>query len=70
MDITESVILVKWLIINGNKYIGGKSMIVSDVEDTLPAFGLVKDILIVNSYLLRLKLYAVELSILICWHKK
>ena len=49
MDITGSIVSVKWIILNGNKYISGKSMIVSDVEDTLPVFGLVKDILIVDS---------------------
>ncbi|XP_062863880.1 uncharacterized protein LOC134325564 [Trichomycterus rosablanca] len=49
MDISQSVVSVKWLILNGNKYISGKSLIIADVNDTLPVFGLVKDIFLVDS---------------------
>ncbi|KAL2102281.1 hypothetical protein ACEWY4_001449 [Coilia grayii] len=49
MDSVENVVSVKWLILNGNKYISGKSLIITHVEDNLPVFGLVKGIFIVNS---------------------
>ena len=39
IEVMKSVVSVKWYILNGNKYISGKSMIIADVDDTLPVFG-------------------------------
>lgn len=45
----QSIVSVKWYILNGNKYISGKSMIIADVNDTLPVFGLIRDIFLIDS---------------------
>ncbi|XP_030579955.1 uncharacterized protein LOC115785156 isoform X1 [Archocentrus centrarchus] len=42
---------VKWLILNGNKYISEKSLIITSVSDTVPVFGLIKNIFVVDSSL-------------------
>ncbi|KAL7377556.1 hypothetical protein ABVT39_001233 [Epinephelus coioides] len=49
IEVMKSVVSVKWYILNGNKYISGKSMIIADVDDTLPVFGLIKDIFLIDS---------------------
>lgn len=51
IDAIQYLISVKWLILNGNKYINGKSLIITDVNGTLPVFGLIKYILVVDSSL-------------------
>ncbi len=48
-EVMKSVVSVKWYILNGNKYITGKSMIIAGVDDTLPVFGLIKDIFLIDS---------------------
>lgn len=45
------VISVKWLELSGNKYSCQKSVIVTDVIEGVPVFGLIKDIYIANSSL-------------------
>lgn len=47
----QSVVSVKWYILNGNKYISGKSMIIVDVDGAFPVFGLIKDIFVIDSSL-------------------
>lgn len=36
-------------VLSGNKYISGKSMIIIDLIDTLPVFGLIKNIFLIDS---------------------
>lgn len=33
---------VKWLILNGNKYLCERSVIITNTSDTVPVFGLIK----------------------------
>lgn len=48
----EHAVSVKWLILNGNKYVHNNSLIITRVtEDGMPVFGLVQNIFIVNSTL-------------------
>lgn len=49
VEVMQSVVSVKWYILNGNKYISGKSMIIVDVDDAFPVFGLIKDIFVIDS---------------------
>lgn len=49
IEVMQSVVSVKWYILNGNKYISGKSMIIVDVDDDFPVFGLIKDIFLIDS---------------------
>ncbi|KAL3970579.1 LETM1 and EF-hand domain-containing protein 1, mitochondrial [Sarotherodon galilaeus] len=49
IDVMQSVVSVKWYVLNGNKYITGKSMIIADVDGTFPVFGLIKDIFLIDS---------------------
>lgn len=44
-----SVVSVKWYVLNGNKYISGKSMIIVDVDGVFPVFGLIRDIFLIDS---------------------
>lgn len=48
IDVIKSAVSVKWIILDGNKYTSGKSMIIVDVDDTSPVFGLIKDILVID----------------------
>lgn len=48
-DKMQHVVSVKWLVLNGNKYTCKKSLIVTKVNDNVPEFGLIQDILVVNS---------------------
>ena len=48
----KNAVSVYWLVINGNKYITEKSMILAKVlNDNMPEFGLVKNIYLVDSRL-------------------
>lgn len=49
IEVIQSVVSVKWYILSGNKYISGKSMIITDVDDTFPVFGLIKDVFVIDS---------------------
>lgn len=49
IEFTQSIVSVKWYVLNGNKYISGKSLIIIDVDGTFPVFGLIKDIFLINS---------------------
>jgi hypothetical protein len=49
IEVMQSVVSVKWYILNGNKYISGKSMIIVDVDGAFPVFGLIKDIFVIDS---------------------
>lgn len=60
MDIAGNVVSMKWLILNGNKYICGKSLIITHVEENLPVFGLVKGIFMVNSSFVAFETMAYE----------
>ena len=52
----KNAVSVKWLVINGNKYITEKSMILAKVlNGNMPEFGLVKKIYLVDS-----RLYCLE----------
>lgn len=51
MEVMQSVVSVKWYILNGNKYISGKSMIIVDVDGAFPVLGLLKDIFVIDSSL-------------------
>lgn len=42
---------VKWLILNGNKYICERSLIITNANETVPVFGLKKNIYVVDSSL-------------------
>ena len=51
-DEVKHAVSVKWIILNGNKYMQEKSLIVSAVNcNDLPEFGLVRNIYIINSSL-------------------
>ncbi len=45
------VVSAKWLELSGNKYVRQKSVIVINVNEGVPVFGLIKDMYIVNSSL-------------------
>ncbi|XP_034057976.1 uncharacterized protein LOC117536966 isoform X2 [Gymnodraco acuticeps] len=51
IDGIQHAISVKWLILNGNKYISGKSLIITNANDTVPIFGLIKNIYVIDSSL-------------------
>lgn len=51
VDNVHHVISVKWLELNGNKYTCHKSVIVTNVIDSTPVFGLIKNIFIADSSL-------------------
>ena len=50
---------VKWLSLNGNKYISERSLIIVSATETLPVFALIKNIYLVDSslYCLEYQLY-------------
>ncbi|CAM4572006.1 unnamed protein product [Leuciscus chuanchicus] len=48
-EVVVSQTILKWYILNGNKYISGKSMIIVDVDGAFPVFGLIKDIFVIDS---------------------
>lgn len=47
----QHVISVKWVMLNGNTYTTGKSLIITDTDNGLPIFGLINNIFIVDSVL-------------------
>ncbi|XP_028297865.1 uncharacterized protein LOC114460021 [Gouania willdenowi] len=49
LEILQSVVKGKWYVLSGNKYISEKSMIIIDLIDTLPVFGLIKNIFLIDS---------------------
>lgn len=49
LEILRSLVKVKWYVLNGNKYISGKSMIIIDELDNMPVFGLIKNIFVIDS---------------------
>lgn len=49
IEVMQSVVSVKWYILNGNKYISAKSMIIVDVDGAFPVFRLIKDIFVIDS---------------------
>ena len=50
-DEVNHAVSVKWINLNGNKYIREKSLFVSDVNSDLPEFGLLRNIYVINSSL-------------------
>lgn len=51
IDSIQHVVKVRWLTVNGNKYSSEKSLIITDANETVPVFGLIKNIYVVNSLL-------------------
>ena len=51
IDSFHHVISVKWMSLNGNKYISGKTLIITDSNDGLPIFGLISNIYVIDSSL-------------------
>ncbi|KAG7456398.1 hypothetical protein JOB18_008800 [Solea senegalensis] len=51
IDGIQHVVSVKWLILNGNKYISQRSLIITNANETEPVFGLVKKIYVVDNSL-------------------
>lgn len=47
----EHAVTVKWLTLNGNKYICEKSLIITSENETVPVFGLIKNIYVIDSLL-------------------
>lgn len=45
------VISVKWISLNGNKYVSGKTLIITDSNDGLPVFGLINNFYVIDSFL-------------------
>lgn len=48
IDGIQHAVAVKWLILNGNKYIREKSLIIISTNGKVPVFGLIKNIYVVN----------------------
>lgn len=42
-------VTIKWLILYGNKYICERSLIITNANETMPVFGLTKNIYVVDS---------------------
>ncbi|KAK0141790.1 hypothetical protein N1851_020546 [Merluccius polli] len=40
----QHTVKVKWLILNGNKYISDRSLIITNTNETVPVFGFIKNI--------------------------
>lgn len=51
IDGVQHAVKVNWLILNGNKYISERSLIITNANETIPVFGLIKNIYVVNSSL-------------------
>lgn len=51
VDGTQHAVTVKWLILNGSKYICEKSLIITNANETVPVFGLIKIINVIDSLL-------------------
>lgn len=51
IDGIQHAVSVKWLILNGNKYISERSLIITNANETEPVFGLVKKMYVVDSSL-------------------
>lgn len=47
----KHAVKVKWLILNGNKFISDRSLIITKTNETVPVFGLIKNISLVDSSL-------------------
>ncbi|KAM7366747.1 hypothetical protein PAMP_014697 [Pampus punctatissimus] len=47
----QHTVKVKWLILNGNKYICDRSLIITNTNETVPVFGFIKNIYVVDSLL-------------------
>lgn len=49
----QCVVSVKWYILNGNKYISGKSMVIIyvDVDGAFRVLGMIKDIFVIDTTL-------------------
>lgn len=51
LDQVQNAVSVKWILLHGNKYSCGKSLIISDVLNNSPEFVMAKKIYVVNSSL-------------------
>lgn len=51
IDSIQHVVKVRWPTVNGNKYSSEKSLIITDANETVPVFGLIKNIYVVNNLL-------------------
>ena len=47
----QHAVTVKWLILIGNKYIREQSLMITNANETVPVFGLIKNIYVIDSLL-------------------